>query len=201
MQEKATDKLLGGGSHQPLLTGSAIVPGSEGDLAIRQANQSMIGNGHPVGVAAKVMIGFLGAIKKLFGVDDPFFPFELPKEEVRHRSISRLAWCCSGLRPWFCRYSGPWWRKIWATSRAGLGMGQPPSQGGLDHIQRTHQFLDQPFGYVSVTQGGMVFLLVGSGFIEEATRIYLGRRGKRLEIFILKGLHLSEGLLKGNCVV
>jgi hypothetical protein len=88
VQEKATDKLLSGGRHQPLLTGSAIVPGSEGDLAIRQANQSMIGNGHPVGVAAKVMIGFLGAIKKLFGVDDPFFPFELPEEpSERHRTI------------------------------------------------------------------------------------------------------------------
>ena len=87
VQEKATDKLLGGGSHQPLLTGSAIVPGSEGDLAIRQANQPMIGDGYPVGVAAKVMIGFLGAIKKLFGVDDPFFPFEFAqKPSERHRA-------------------------------------------------------------------------------------------------------------------
>jgi len=87
VQEKAADKLLGGDCHQPLLTGSAIVPGSEGDLAIRQAHQSMIGDGHPVGVAAKVMIGFLGAIKKLFGVDNPFFPFELPEESSeRHQA-------------------------------------------------------------------------------------------------------------------
>ena len=49
VQEKAADKLMGGGSHQPLLTGSAIVSGSEGDLAIRQANQSMTRGRWPPG--------------------------------------------------------------------------------------------------------------------------------------------------------
>ena len=87
VQEKAADELLGGDRHQPLLTGSVIVSGTKGDLAIRQANQPMIGDGHPVGVAAEVLISLVGAIEKLFGVDDPFFPFEFSEEpSERHRA-------------------------------------------------------------------------------------------------------------------
>ena len=80
VQEKAANKLLGGDCHQSLLTRSGIVPGTEGDLAISKANQPMIGDGHPVGVAAEVVISFMRPIEKLFGVDNPFFPFELPEE-------------------------------------------------------------------------------------------------------------------------
>ena len=45
----------------------------------------MIGEGHPVGVAVEVLIILMGAIEKLFGVDNPFYPFELPEEPLeRH---------------------------------------------------------------------------------------------------------------------
>ena len=63
VQQKPADKLRGGDGHQPLVSGPAIVSGSEGDLALSQAHQPMVGDGHPVGVAAEVMIGLLGAPK------------------------------------------------------------------------------------------------------------------------------------------
>lgn len=49
VQENAADELLSGGSHQPLLTGCAIVSGPEDHLSLRQAHQPMVGDGHPVG--------------------------------------------------------------------------------------------------------------------------------------------------------
>ena len=82
VQQKPADELLGGGGHQPLLTGSAIVSGPEDDLSLRQAHQPLIGDGHPVGVTAEVMVGLLGAAEQLFGIDDPPFPFELPGETL-----------------------------------------------------------------------------------------------------------------------
>ena len=57
--QKASDELRGGDGHQPLVSGPAVVPGSEGDLALGQAHQPLVGDGHPVGVAAEVLIGLL----------------------------------------------------------------------------------------------------------------------------------------------
>ena len=86
VQQKAADKLRGGKGHQPLLPGPGIVPGLEGDLARGQTHQAVIGDGHPVGVAAEVMIGFLGAAESRLGVDDPLFAPEFPEEALRlHR--------------------------------------------------------------------------------------------------------------------
>ena len=46
----------------------------------------MIGDGHPVGVAAEIMIGFLGAAERPFGVDNPLFSSEFPGEALElHR--------------------------------------------------------------------------------------------------------------------
>lgn len=84
--QKPADKLRGGGSHQPLVSGPAIVPGSEGDLPPSQAHQPMAGDGHPVGVAAEVMIGVLETIEIAVGVDDPLFSSEFPDEALEvHR--------------------------------------------------------------------------------------------------------------------
>ena len=80
--QKPADKLRGGDGHQPLVSGPAVVPGSEGDLALGQAHQPMVGDGHPVGVAAEVMIGLRGAAESPFGVDDPLFSSEFPEEAL-----------------------------------------------------------------------------------------------------------------------
>jgi len=87
VQQKPADELLGGGGHQPLLTGFAIVSGLEDDLSLRQAHQPMVGDGHPVGVAAELMIGVLGSIESPFGVDYPLFSSELPGEALEVRWV------------------------------------------------------------------------------------------------------------------
>ena len=80
--QKAADKLRGGDGHQSLVSGPAVVPGSEGDLALGQAHQPMVGDGHPVGVAAEVMIGLGRAAESPLGVDDPLFSSEFPEEAL-----------------------------------------------------------------------------------------------------------------------
>jgi hypothetical protein len=46
----------------------------------------MVGDGHPVGVAAEVMIGVLGTIERAVGVDDPLFSSEFHEEALEvHR--------------------------------------------------------------------------------------------------------------------
>jgi hypothetical protein len=67
--------------------GPVIVSGLEGDLARGQAHQPLVGDGHPVGVAAEVMKSLVGAAERFFGVDDPLFASEFPKEarELRFR--------------------------------------------------------------------------------------------------------------------
>jgi len=49
---------------------SRVAP-TKGDLSFRKGDQSMVGNGDPVGVTAKVVQYILGAAKGRFGVDDP----------------------------------------------------------------------------------------------------------------------------------
>ncbi len=79
VQQKAADKLRGGEGHQPFLPWPAIVSGLEGDLALGQAYQAVIGDGHPVGVAAEVMIGLLGTAESPFSIDDPLFSSKFPE--------------------------------------------------------------------------------------------------------------------------
>ena len=67
VSQKPADELRGGDGHQPLVSGPAVVPGPEGDLALGQAHQPMVGDGHPVGVTAEVLIGLLGAAESPFG--------------------------------------------------------------------------------------------------------------------------------------
>src|SRR3974390_3756166 len=84
--QEPADKLRGGDGHQPLVSGPAVVPGSEGDRPLDQAHQSMVNDGHPVGVAAEVMIGLGGAAESPLGVDDPLFSSEFPEEALElHR--------------------------------------------------------------------------------------------------------------------
>ena len=73
VQQKPADELRGGDGHQPLVSGPAIVPGSEGDFPLIQAHQPMVGDGHPVGVAAEVMIGVLGGRRKTLWRRRPTF--------------------------------------------------------------------------------------------------------------------------------
>ncbi len=85
--EEAADELRALDGHQPFLSGLAVVSGSEGNLAISQANQPLVGDGHPVGVAADIMIGLWEPPKALFGIDNPLF---------LRLSFRRKHWNCTG---------------------------------------------------------------------------------------------------------
>src|SRR6266853_2178605 len=73
MQEEAAQELIQGYGHQFLLIVVRRVPPAKGDLAVGQRDQSMVGDGHAMGVAAEVLEHIFGAAEGWFGVDDPVF--------------------------------------------------------------------------------------------------------------------------------
>ena len=71
MQQEAANELGGVEGHQPNAVSVAIVLPAEGDLAILELNQSVIGDGHPMGLATKVIENLRRTAERVFGVDDP----------------------------------------------------------------------------------------------------------------------------------
>ena len=51
---------------------SRVAP-TKGDLAIVERNQSVVGDGHAVGVTAEVVEHILRTTERWFAVDDPMF--------------------------------------------------------------------------------------------------------------------------------
>ena len=83
VEEEAPDKLLGGEGHLPGIFGGLIIPGLEGHVAVLAVDQTVIGNGHAVSIAAEVSIDMLGAVERFFGVDHPFLPSEFLEETIK----------------------------------------------------------------------------------------------------------------------
>ena len=55
------------------------VPPAEGDLPLRKRDQTMVGDGHAMGVAAKILEHIFGATEGRFRVDHPIFSEERPQ--------------------------------------------------------------------------------------------------------------------------
>src|ERR1700737_219930 len=55
------------------------VPPAEGDLPLRKRDQTMVGDGHAMGVAAQIMKHIFGATEGTFRVDHPIFSEEWPQ--------------------------------------------------------------------------------------------------------------------------
>src|ERR1700694_948072 len=72
MQQKAPQELVNGQSHQLLLIAMGRVAPAEGDVAVFERNESVVGNGDAVGVGAEITQGMFGASERSLGVDDPF---------------------------------------------------------------------------------------------------------------------------------
>lgn len=72
MQEEASDEFLGVEGHRPLLTAVSIVAPMEGDLAVTNIDNSVVGDGDSMSIAPKIIQDFLGAAKRWLGIDDPF---------------------------------------------------------------------------------------------------------------------------------
>jgi len=73
MQEESAQELIQGYGHQFLLIVVRRVPPAKGDLAVGQRDQSMVGDGDTVSVAAEILEHILGAPEGRLGVDYPVF--------------------------------------------------------------------------------------------------------------------------------
>ena len=85
MEEETSDKLVGRDGKEPVLAWDGVVPGSEGDFPICHAHQPLIGDGHPVSVAAYILEDVLRSAKGFFGIDHPFFASEFSEEAAKGR--------------------------------------------------------------------------------------------------------------------
>ena len=71
MQEETPDELVGSECHFAFRVGVAVIPPVKPDLVVIKRNQSMIGDGDPVGVAAQVTEHLFGPTEGRFDIDDP----------------------------------------------------------------------------------------------------------------------------------
>jgi len=76
VKKEATEKLIARDSHHFLLIVVGRVPPTKGNLAVHQRDQTMVGDGHAMGIAAQILEHILGATEGWFGVDDPMFAEE-----------------------------------------------------------------------------------------------------------------------------
>ena len=71
MEQEAAEEFVDVEPHQPLLVLVGGVAPAEGDATIGKGHQTVVGDGDPVGVAAEVLQGVLGAAEGPFGVNHP----------------------------------------------------------------------------------------------------------------------------------
>ena len=71
VEEKTADELLGIEEHrfQPVFVSS--IPVAKSDLAVFDSEDPVIGQSHPVSVAAEIVEDFLWRTERLLGVDHP----------------------------------------------------------------------------------------------------------------------------------
>jgi hypothetical protein len=71
VEQEAAQELLAGEAHDPLAVAVGRVSPPEGDLAIRERNQSMIGDRNAVGIGAEVAEDVFRTAKRWLAVDHP----------------------------------------------------------------------------------------------------------------------------------
>ena len=71
MQQKAAQELIDGQRQQPLLVGMGGVSPAEGDVALFEGDESMVGDGDAVGVAAEITQRMFRSAEGWLGIDDP----------------------------------------------------------------------------------------------------------------------------------
>jgi hypothetical protein len=71
MLAKAAQELGCGESHDALLVAVGVVSPSEGHVVTIEAKQTLVADGHAMGVTAKVAKHALGLPKSGLGIDDP----------------------------------------------------------------------------------------------------------------------------------
>jgi hypothetical protein len=73
MKEETTEKLLARDGHHFLSIVVGGVTPAKGNLAVRQCDQEMFGDGDAMSIAAEILQHVLGSAEGWFGVDNPVF--------------------------------------------------------------------------------------------------------------------------------
>jgi hypothetical protein len=74
MQQETSQELLRGERHHSLGITVCIVLPAEGNLVMLEGHETMVGNGHPMGVAGEIAQHMMGTAEGWFGIDDPVLP-------------------------------------------------------------------------------------------------------------------------------
>jgi len=87
MEEEAADELPGDQSDKPI--GSRLlIPDPEGHRLAIKGHESLVGDGHPMGVMAEVAEDVPGATEGRFGVYHPFHSSEFSREPFKDHWVS-----------------------------------------------------------------------------------------------------------------
>ena len=94
VQQESAQELIRRKGHQFLLIVMSRIAPTKGDLAVGQRDQSMVGDGHAMGVTAEILEHIVGTAEGWFGVDDPVFSeqwSEPGSEDLGLREQSQIA--------------------------------------------------------------------------------------------------------------
>ena len=81
VQQKAAQELIDRKRHEALLVFVRRIAPAESDSASVEGDQAMVGDGHPVRVAAEIVQGMLGTAKGALGINHPVGT----EERAQHR--------------------------------------------------------------------------------------------------------------------
>ena len=71
VQEEAAQELIDGQAHEPLLVAVSGISPAEGDVAVGEGNESVVGDGDAVGVGTEIAQGVIRSAEGPLGIDDP----------------------------------------------------------------------------------------------------------------------------------
>jgi hypothetical protein len=71
VEKEAAQELIGGQRHESLSVAVSGVPPAEGDVALFEGDEPVVGDGDAMGVSAEIAQGVLRSAEGALGVDDP----------------------------------------------------------------------------------------------------------------------------------
>jgi hypothetical protein len=88
MQEKAAEEVHGVEGHDALLAVVRIIAPEEADALAVECGDTVIADGHAMGVAAEVAEHMFGAAEGRLGMDVPVLVFQLLDQVLEYRRIT-----------------------------------------------------------------------------------------------------------------
>jgi len=80
VEQKAAQELRQRDGQGAFVVAVGRVPPAKGNLIMVKRDQTVVGDGDAVGVAAEILQNMFGAAKRWFAIDDPILPEEWPQE-------------------------------------------------------------------------------------------------------------------------